>query len=180
MTGDLTLSANGGTVNLHPYWDNVEGQTLGVYIIAKNTGKLNAIFLPQVGDNESDHNIHLLSDLTPVTVPQGGTGATTPAGALANLGITYGAMYISSTSIDQIGRVVKPFSEFGVSQRPTVLSFTPQNNNMTIVYAASQSTSNIVFYLYNTDGTPFTGVDTAVGWIAIMETMHVIRRNNYD
>lgn len=85
MTGDLTLSANGGAVTLYPYWDSTNGASLGFYIFAKNTGALNTIFLPLIADNANARNIRLLSDLEPVKVTQGGTDATTILGAVQNL-----------------------------------------------------------------------------------------------
>jgi hypothetical protein len=99
-----------------------------------------------------------------VTVLQGGTGATTPAGARNNLGIH---TFHGNVEINSNGQGFISFSAFGLSSRPDVCFMEIVNvANTTVRYNYGASTSQIVLEPFWINATPITSTTIEIQGVA--------------
>ena len=101
---------------------------------------------------------------TPLGIPYGGMGATTPAGARNNLGIY---PFHSNVGIDSNGQGFINFSSVGLSSRPNVCFMEIVNvANTTVRYNYGASTSQIVLEPFWINATPITSTIIEIQGVA--------------
>ena len=179
MTGGLTAPSISVKANLPMYYlrdennldyAHMRGDNTDHHIIFRMTtpGGSPQLFedynLPNPTIQSGPAGYFILTTKSPVTVPQGGTGATTFEGARNNLGIY---PFHFNVDIDSNGQGFINFSSVGLSSRPNVCFMEIVNVGSTIVrYNFDASTSQIVLEPVWLNGNAITNTTIAVQGIA--------------
>jgi hypothetical protein len=179
MTGRLTISLGVGDNQARIIFlsQGVAGQ---VHLIANTTGtqqmmtfrqftpdgtSFEEYALPNTADYTGGPALrNILTDKSPVLVTQGGTGATTPAGARANLGIISGTAVATT---DDSGLIRKAFSTYGLSERPNAIVLTLQSRAGIMRYNWDASVSELIYEVLKPDGAPLQNTTIRYGYIII-------------
>jgi hypothetical protein len=171
MTGPLTISANivqttgyiagqAGSINHalklgHPD-DNVMKflEYSGRFDFIKVANGADTLLF-QVRDGVSD---------APLTVNNGGTGATTAVGARLNLGIISGTAVATT---DDSGLIRQAFSTYGLSKKPNAIVLTLQSRAGIMRYNWDASVSELIYEVFKPDGALLQNTLIRYGYIII-------------
>ena len=111
MTGTLTIESSWPTIYLRSnssgtsqYATTIQASPTGqLSLIEYKNGSRSETYSLPTPTNDAATQYYVLTTKSPVTIPEGGTGATTPAGARTNLGIATTVVTVNTTGITSSG-----------------------------------------------------------------------------